>query len=127
MTAGSARQLALAHAHNGGIDLMTGKPSEAAECFKRQRVEAQKASECCRSGRLFVWETNQSSDGRPTREAAGGKPSVTEAVCVSSLSRTTALRSSSDVYNVATAMFTHSDSRFSPWSDPAIAHSLFSE
>lgn len=40
----SARQLSMAHAHAGAIELMTGKPAEAAVLFGHQLDEARKAS-----------------------------------------------------------------------------------
>eukprot|EP00903_Cladosiphon_okamuranus_P008920 g8538.t1 len=44
-TTASARQLSLAHAHGGAVELMTGKPAEAAERFERQLEEARKAGD----------------------------------------------------------------------------------
>lgn len=39
-TAESARQLSIAHAHAGAVDLMSGKPAGAAGHFERQLHEA---------------------------------------------------------------------------------------
>lgn len=43
VTTESARQLSVAHAHAGAIDLMTGRPAEAAGRFGLQLEEARKA------------------------------------------------------------------------------------
>ncbi|CAM9618712.1 unnamed protein product, partial [Ectocarpus fasciculatus] len=43
--ANSARQVALSHAHAGAVDLMTGRPVQAAEHFELQLKEAQNAGD----------------------------------------------------------------------------------
>lgn len=76
-TIASARQLSLAHAHAGAVDLMTGKAAEAAERFERQLEGARKARRAKSrktkrlqqffGGRFHPKRISQEAHGRPQR------------------------------------------------------------